>query len=181
MKVLISIFWIFLAAIFSCSNNNHYYIKKTEETEKEWLQFIDTVGTLFIIKFEYPKNYVAEQIQNGICVGKSIKKPHNDITNSSDWCIWIEDGETYSIEGIMNQEKSTLGTGEKLSLDTVLLSEKKAIHLYYETNLMKKGIFQKEIIIQDRSPVILVIKKESDIEGFERFLNSIQIINYTNK
>ncbi|TKG88019.1 hypothetical protein EYV94_27715 [Puteibacter caeruleilacunae] len=177
MKILISALIGLIFTSFILTEKGRIQ-KNNISKEEPWVQFIDTIGTFFIIKLEYPKSYVAEQIQNGIFVGKLIDNPQNDITNTSDWCIGIESGDIYSVESIVNTEKSLVDSGINITTDTINFMGKSAIHLSYDTNLIGNKVYRREIIVQEHAPIVLVVKKDSDIEGFERFVESIQLLKY---
>lgn len=142
----------------------------------QYAEFSDTIGKLFILQFEYPDKYVAEQIQNTISIGAPINEPVNDMTNTMEWFIAIEDGGVYPVKYIMDQEIAMLEIGDVAFQDTIKLSGRDAVRLTIQRNGTTRIV-----IAQEKDPVTIVIKNQGRIEGFERFFESIKFVELINQ
>lgn len=157
-------------------DENIYSVNNIKAINYQWAIFSDTIGKLFILQFEYPDKYVAEQIQNTISIGIPINELVNDMTNTMEWFIAIEDGAIYPIKNIIDQEIPMLEIGDVAFQDTIKLSGRDAVRL-----TIKRNGTTRMVIAQEKDPVTIVIKNQGRIEGFERFFESIKFVELINQ
>jgi hypothetical protein len=143
-------------------------------TEVSWATFRDTVNVGFVMTFKYPDNFVAENIQNGKCIGDKIENPENDITNSMKWCIWMQDTSDYPIDHFISSEKSIF-KGKVIELrDTISINNSKAIRVTLESD-NKNDPYRQMIYLKKYSTLFEIINNYGADKDFETFYNSLTI------
>lgn len=141
-------------------------------TEVGWATFRDTVNVGFVMTFKYPDNFVAENIQNGKCIGDKIENPGNDITNSMKWCIWMQDTSDYPIDHFISTEKSIF-KGQVTELrDTVIINNSKAIRVTLQSD-NKNDSYRQMIYLKKFSTLFEIINNYGADKDFETFYNSL--------
>jgi hypothetical protein len=143
-------------------------------TEISWATFRDTVNVGFVMTFKYPDNFVAENIQNGKCIGDKIENPENDITNSMKWCIWMQDTSDYPIDHFISSEKSIF-KGQVTELrDTISINNSKAIRVTLQSD-NKNDPYRQMIYLKKYSTLFEIINNYGADKDFETFYNSLTI------
>jgi len=143
-------------------------------TDVNWATFRDTVNVGFVMTFKYPDNFVAENIQNGKCIGDKIENPENDITNSMKWCIWMQDTSDYPIEHFISSEKSFFKGRVTELRDTVSINNSKAIRVTLQSD-NRNDPYRQMIYLKKYSTLFEIINNYSADKDFETFYNSLTI------
>jgi len=139
-----------------------------------WATFRDTVNVGFIMTFKYPDNLVAENIQNGKCIGDKIENPENDITNSMKWCIWMQDTSDYPIDHFISSEKSIF-KGQVTELrDTISINNSTAIRVTLQSD-NQNDPYRQMIYLKKYSTLFEIINNHGSDKDFETFYNSLSI------
>jgi len=139
-----------------------------------WATFRDTVNVGFIMTFKYPDNLVAENIQNGKCIGDKIENPENDITNSMKWCIWMQDTSDYPIDHFISSEKSIF-KGQVTELrDTISINNSTAIRVTLQSD-NHNDPYRQMIYLKKYSTLFEIINNHGSDKDFETFYNSLSI------
>lgn len=143
-------------------------------TDVSWATFRDTVNVGFVMTFKYPDNFVAENTQNGKCIGNKIENPENDITNSMKWCIWMQDTSDYPIDHFISSEKSIF-KGQVTELrDTISINNSKAIRVTLQSD-NKNDPYRQMIYLKKYSTLFEIINNYGADKDFETFYNSLTI------
>jgi hypothetical protein len=143
-------------------------------TSSTWATFHDTVNVGFVMTFKYPDNFVAENIQNGKCIGDKIENPENDITNSMKWCIWMQDTGDYPIEHFIFSEKSIFKGKILEHRDTIVIDNSKALRVTLESD-NKNDPYRQMIYLKKYSTLFEIINNYGADKDFETFYNSLTI------
>jgi hypothetical protein len=158
----------------------HQYSKTVKKGELDflnginWATFRDTVNVGFVMAFKYPDNFVAENIQNGKCIGDKIENPENDITNSMKWCIWMQDTSDYPIEHFIASEKSVFKGEIVEHRDTIIIDNTKAVRVTLKSN-NKNDPYRQMIYLKKYSTLFEIINNYGADRDFETFYNSLTI------
>ncbi len=143
-------------------------------TTVNWATFRDTVNVGFVMTFKYPDNLVAENIQNGKCIGDKIENPENDITNSMKWCIWMQDTSDYPIDHFISSEKSIF-KGQVTELrDTISINNSTAIRVTLQSDIQNDP-YRQMIYLKKYSTLFEIINNYGADKDFETFYNSLKI------
>jgi hypothetical protein len=171
---------LFISIILACStpSKDKNNIDKTRESKNlpktKWAKYVDTVNVGFIMTFIYPDNLVAENIQNGKCIGDKIEKLENDITNSMKWCIWMQDTSDYPIEHFISSEKSVFKGQIIEHRDTISIDNLKALRVTLNSN-NKNDPYRQMIYLKKYSTLFEIINNYGADKDFVTFYNSLTI------
>ncbi len=143
-------------------------------TALNWKTFKDTVANEFTLMFKYSENRVVESIQNGKCIGNRIENPQNDITNTMEWCIWMQDTSTYSFEHFISVEKSNFNGNISEHRDTITIDNTKALMVTLK-NSKSNAAYRRMIYLKKHSTLFEIIDNIGTNDEFERFYKSIEI------
>jgi hypothetical protein len=158
----------------------HQYSKTVKKGELDfltnvsWATFRDTMNVGFVMTFKYPDTFIAEDIQNGKCIGNKIENPENDLTNSMKWCIWLQDTSNYQIDNFISSEKSIFKGQVTEMRDTISINNSKAIRVtLHSTN--KNDPYRQMIYLKKYSTLFEIINNYGADNDFETFYNSLTI------
>ncbi len=143
-------------------------------TGVSWVTYRDTVNVGFVMTFKYPDNLVAENIQNGKCIGDKIENPENDITNSMKWCIWMKDTSDYPIEHFVSSEKSIFKGRVTELRDTISINNSKAFRVTLQSD-NRNDPYRQMIYLKKYSTLFEIINNYCADKDFETFYNSLTI------
>jgi hypothetical protein len=143
-------------------------------TNSSWATFLDTVNVGFVMTFKYPDNLVAENIENGKCIGDKIENPEGDITNSMKWCIWMQDTSDYPIDHFITSEKSIFKGRVTELQDTISINNSKAIRVTLQSD-NKNDPYRQMIYLKKYSTLFEIINNYGSDKDFEKFYNSLTI------
>ena len=177
-KINIVTIFFTLTTIISSSGQVSNDINK-DGKELNWTMYQDTVNIGFVLSFEYPNNLVAESIENARCVGVPFTD-HNfdsDVTNSMQWCIWMEDTTNFPMEKNIAAEKSLLKGQVSEKRDTIIIDNVKAIRVCF-TSTNPDDPYRQIIYLKKYSTMFEIINRVYETcNHFETFCNSLKIFS----
>ena len=155
---------------------------KTRKINSQWVTYHDTINSVFILTFKYPKNtLLADIIDNCRCVGGKIKNDKNkgaDSTNTRQWCICMQDTSEYSIDYLISAWKSPNNGKVIEQRDTIIIGDLKALRITFK-NRTKNTPYRQLIYLKKYSTLFEIMNiYEGTEKDFETFYKSIRVEEY---
>lgn len=175
MRYIIGLLFLFVT-LLSCSTKS----SKTKENIDKWVTHRDTVDVGFIMTYKIPDSLViADIIDNCRCIGHKInivdENPNEDLTNTRQWCICMQDTADNSIEYFISSWK-TMFKGQVIGQrDIITIDNLKALRVTLKSK-NKKDPYRQLIYLKKYSTLFEIINiSEETNKDFETFYNSLTI------
>jgi hypothetical protein len=163
-KILVFVF--LLIGHFSNAQNSNKNLTAWKHVTKD-------INTGYRISFSYPSYWKFDWVENCLCLGKPSKAPqYIEYNNTTNWGIWIEDGENYQFPNIDFYKDKFHGDIYETK-DTVTIGGFTATRLTYRQR--KGSLFMQNIIFKIRDDVFDIENNKGDTADFQAFLKSIII------
>ena len=117
--------------------------------DTNWVAFIDTINTGFVVSFKYPKHLFAEHFENAECIGKKIKMVDDGPMTTMDCSMWMDDiseGNVRPIDTLIQYGLQTLNAKVEVQKDTIVIANVKGTRARFydikdKTNILRQSVY----------------------------------------
>jgi hypothetical protein len=142
--------------------------------DTNWVTYIDTINTGFVVSFKYPKHLFAEHFENAECIGKKIKMVDDGPMTTMDFSMWMDDiSGVRPIDTLIQYNLQTLNA--EILKDTIVIANVKGTRVRFFARENKTKILRQSIYFSKYDIFFELDNDSLSANDFETFMKSLKI------
>jgi hypothetical protein len=146
--------------------------------DTNWVTYIDTINTGFVVSFKYSRHLFAEHFENAECIGKKIKLVDDGPMTTMDCSMWMDDiseGNVRPIDTLIQYGLQTLKVNAEVLKDTIVIANVKGTRArFYDRNDREK-VLRQSVYFTKYDTFFELDNDSLRSSDFEMFVKSLKI------